>query len=306
MTLVNDSKQPRHDLLLSVGVYLRVAQHGQRVAELVPERHQRLAALQNGVSGEGRDGQHDGDRHGHPLGRHGLEVQEVRGSLVDGLAACEVEGVHQQRVEVEGLQQRALPHEALQRGGPALAHRLQPVHVDVGQQGRGKRVHLLQPPPGLLGRQQQVHNFVSVGVGQAVGQRGSAHQHALSHQRAQDHVHGLLHRHAVRGQHDLGVQGRLIGIVHACEALQLSCRHLGIEALGVALLHHRQRHVHEHLQELQTLLLVPLPHGVPVRQVRGHQRHDGDGARVREQARQLAYSTHTFAAIRLGEPQVSV
>lgn len=38
----------------------------------------------------------------------------------------------QQTVKVETLQERPLPHEAVQRGGPALSKHLNPLHVHLG------------------------------------------------------------------------------------------------------------------------------------------------------------------------------
>lgn len=102
--------------------------------------------------------------------------------------------------------------------------------------------------------------------------------------------------------------------------------HLGVESLRISLLHHRKRHVHKHLQELQALVCVsgksgfiwgsslfeveyadtPFPNGISVSEVWRYEGHDGDGARVGEQAGQLAHSAHTLSSVRLGEAQVSV
>src|SRR5262245_31226973 len=92
----------------------------------------------------------------------------------------------------------------------------------------------------------------------------------------QDRAGVVLDRDPDGGQPDLGTHRRLVGIVHAGEALQLAALGLGIEALRVPRLAHLDRRVHEDLDE--AVGTDQRPALVPGRRVRTHGRADSHAA----------------------------
>ena len=66
----------------------------------------------------------------------------------------------------------------------------------------------------------------------------------------------VVAREVRRVQHEVRFLRLLVHAVHASEAAQLAIARAPVEALHVALLAHRQRRVHEHLEELETSCVV--------------------------------------------------
>mmetsp|Transcript_28112 Transcript_28112/g.89888 ORF Transcript_28112/g.89888 Transcript_28112/m.89888 type:complete len:1079 (+) Transcript_28112:175-3411(+) len=304
---VDDAEAARHDLLLAVRVDLHVAQDGHGLAVLRHERDVLLAARLDQVLRVVRRRQHNGHGHAHAVARRHLgKVRKVRFLLVEVGVAGGVRRVNEDGVEVQRLQQRALAHEALERRRPALADGLQPVQVDVREQRLRQRLRLEAPRRQLVLRHVQVHDLAAIRRRQALDGGLRALEHALALQQPQHHVDALLDGHLVVLQVKLGVERRLVRRVHAGEALDLALVHLGVEALRVALLHHVQRHVHEHLHELEAHVLVAAAHGVAVGAEWRHEAHERDHAGVVEQRRQLAHAAHAFGAVRVAEAEVAV
>merc|ERR1711988_310842 len=79
----------------------------------------------------------------------------------------------------------------------------------------------------------------------------------------------------------------LIGRIHPCEAFDLALGYLLVEALGIALLYHRERRVDENLHEGQGGVLVDLPGVLAVALVGGDEPADDDGAGLGKQLRDL-------------------
>ncbi len=96
---------------------------------------------------------------------------------------------------------------------------------------------------------------------------------------------------------------RLVGRVDPREARQRAAAGLPVQALGIALLGHGQRHVHVHLDEIpgreQRLRRGALG---PERR---DQRDDGDHPRVHEQPRHMRGPADALGPVRIGEAQVA-
>mmetsp|Transcript_32706 Transcript_32706/g.59727 ORF Transcript_32706/g.59727 Transcript_32706/m.59727 type:complete len:322 (-) Transcript_32706:438-1403(-) len=262
-----------------------------------------------GVAGRG---QHDGHAHAHSLAAARAVVVPIRGVHVDVDRARGVERVNQDGVEVKGLHQRTFPHEALQGSCPPFPNHLKPVDVNVGEQGLRQGLGFSQFRASLRQwHRELVLQKVPVKTrrhGEPHGVGGPPREHSLLAQVAHQHLHALVHRHAVVGEVDLRVRGRLVGGVFADprKRLDLPRRHLGVQPFGVPLLHHRQRHVHEHFQEFQALLRVPLSGRIAVRLVRGHEGDERDDPSRIEQACHLPHPPHAFRPVVGAEAEVAV
>ena len=109
---------------------------------------------------------------------------------------------------------------------------------------------------------------------------------------------GLVERRAVgRGEHQLGLVGRLVGVVDAGEPGDLAGPGLGVEALGVALLALLDRRVDEDLDEGQVGRLVDRAGPLAAGAVRADQRHQRDDAGIGEQPGHLAGPAHVLVAV---------
>ena len=166
------------------------------------------------------------------------------------------------------LHQGTLAHEPLQRRRPAFADRLQPVQVNVREQDPRESRGLCLLGIELRRRDVEVNHLAPIRKRQAIRVDIPPLQHALRPELLHEDADTVLDGHLVVGQDDLRLQGWFIRRVHAGEALDLACRHLLVQALGVAVLHHIQRHVHEHFHELEALVFMALAGNVTVISVR--------------------------------------
>ena len=119
-----------------------------------------------------------------------------------------------------------------------------------------------------------------------------------------DQFGGVLRRIGDRVDPDLGVFRRLVGRIDAGEVLEVAAPRLLVEALGVPLLGHAERRVHEHLAEL--VLLHQLARQPPFRAERRDERHQHDQAGIHHQPRDLGDAADVLDAVGFGEAQVLV
>mmetsp|Transcript_16563 Transcript_16563/g.52118 ORF Transcript_16563/g.52118 Transcript_16563/m.52118 type:complete len:309 (+) Transcript_16563:67-993(+) len=105
---------------------------------------------------------------------------------------------------------------------------------------------------------------------------------------------------------DLRIIRLLVRGIKTCEVLDLPLRCLGVEPLGVALLHHRQRRVDEDLKERQRRVLVDLPRVLAVALVRGNEAADHDGPCLGKELCDLGDAADVLLPVLWREAQVPV
>mmetsp|Transcript_697 Transcript_697/g.1606 ORF Transcript_697/g.1606 Transcript_697/m.1606 type:complete len:222 (-) Transcript_697:361-1026(-) len=215
MAGIDRAEHPRDDLLLAVGIDLRIAQYGHDVSHLGGKRDGIIGGGLDEVPGVGRAAQRDGNAHRHAIGgTELLERLKVRRARLHVHVVRQVERVHEDGIEVQHLQERALPHESLEGGGPALADDLEPVQVEVGDQDLRQPLRL-GPALGLeMLRHVQVDHLVPIGVRQS--RRTELRrplQNAVHLQPPKEDVRALLDLQLVRPQRDLRLHRRLVRIV---------------------------------------------------------------------------------------------
>mmetsp|Transcript_28426 Transcript_28426/g.59660 ORF Transcript_28426/g.59660 Transcript_28426/m.59660 type:complete len:725 (-) Transcript_28426:86-2260(-) len=308
MSHVDDSKHAGDDFFLAVGVDFGVAENGHDVSHLGGERHGVVRRGFDGRFGVGGTGQGDGDGHGDAMGRAvGFEMLEVGGGRVDILVIGEVERIDEDGVEVKDFQQSSLAHESLERAGPAFANDLEPVQVQIGDEyfGEGFRLGHLGLP--LIGGNVQINLLVAVGVGQSGrSQLGCPFQNAIHLQTAEQNIGTLLDLQLVRFQRDLRIERRFIRIIDASEMLQLAALHPGILSFGIPLLQLVHGNIQEDLVKGNALILVPLPHRIPISPIRTNQPHQRDDPAIRKQRGNLPGPPHALRPIGLAERQIPI
>ncbi len=115
---------------------------------------------------------------------------------------------------------------------------------------------------------------------------------------------GLLWRTLGGVDHQFGLLGRLVGIVDAGKALDLSGAGFFVEPLGIALFTNRQGRVAENLEE------VARPHRLPsdvaIFQIGADERGEGNDSGIHKQLAHLADAADVFLAIFGTEAQILV
>mmetsp|Transcript_12774 Transcript_12774/g.19307 ORF Transcript_12774/g.19307 Transcript_12774/m.19307 type:complete len:452 (+) Transcript_12774:1276-2631(+) len=302
MTIINDTKHTRDNLLLAVAVDFRIAKNGNRLSHLSHQSDGVHTGIFNRLLGKTSAGKSDRDAHADTLRRLLLgKVAKVRLFLVDHGVSSQIIRIDEDGVEMKRLQQSTFSHETGQRSSPAFTNHLKPVQINIGNAHLGQSLSLRTALLTQMSRNVTIDPQISIGIWQRRRKLRGALQDTIPLKTREQLIGRLFNGHLVCLKGNFRIQRLFIRIINTGKVLELTALHTRVLTLGIALLQLIHRNIQKHLVKRNALILVTFAHSITIGTVWTDQTNERNGTTIRKQRGNLTGTTHAFLTIRLTE-----